>query len=140
EAPGKIMHELRRQELVTRAGEGLPPVYYGTVDATLLWVSLLHDARRWGMPADQVAALLPNLEAALGWLADHADSDGDGFIEYIDTSGHGLGNQGWKDSGDSVRFRDGTRAQPPIALCEVQGYAYQAAMDGAALLEAFGRP
>ena len=140
EAPGKIMHELRRHELVTRTGEGLPPVYYGTVDATLLWVSLLHDAWRWGMPADQVAALLPNLEAALGWLANHADSDGDGFVEYIDTSGHGLGNQGWKDSGDSVRFRDGGRARPPIALCEVQGYAYQAAMDGAALLEAFGRP
>jgi glycogen debranching enzyme len=140
EAPGKIMHELRRQELVTRAGEGLPPVYYGTVDATLLWVTLLHDAWRWGMPADQVAALLPNLEAALGWLANHADSDGDGFVEYIDTSGHGLGNQGWKDSGDSVRFRDGSRARPPIALCEVQGYAYQAALHGAALLEAFGRP
>jgi glycogen debranching enzyme len=140
EAPGKIMHELRRHELVTRAGEGLPPVYYGTVDATLLWVSLLHDAWRWGMPADQVAALLPNLEAALGWLAHHADSDGDGFVEYIDTSGHGLGNQGWKDSGDSVRFRDGSRARPPIALCEVQGYAYRAAMDGAAMLEAFGLP
>jgi glycogen debranching enzyme len=140
EAPGKIMHELRRQELVTRAGEGLPPVYYGTVDATLLWVSLLHDAWRWGMPGDQVAALLPHLEAALGWLASSADSDGDGFVEYIDTSGHGLGNQGWKDSGDSVRFRDGGRARPPIALCEVQGYAYQAAMDGAALLEAYGLP
>jgi glycogen debranching enzyme len=140
EAPGKIMHELRRQELVTRAGEGLPPVYYGTVDATLLWISLLHDAWRWGMPTDQVAALLPNLEAALGWLAGPADSDGDGFVEYIDVSGHGLGNQGWKDSGDSVRFRDGSRARAPIALCEVQGYAYRAAMDGAALLEAFGLP
>jgi glycogen debranching enzyme len=140
ESPGKIMHELRRQELVTRAGEGLPPVYYGTVDATLLWISLLHDAWRWGMPTDQVAALLPNLEAALGWLAGPADSDGDGFVEYIDVSGHGLGNQGWKDSGDSVRFHDGSRARAPIALCEVQGYAYRAAMDGAALLEAFGRP
>jgi glycogen debranching enzyme len=140
ESPGKIMHELRRQELVTRAGEGLPPVYYGTVDATLLWISLLHDAWRWGMPTDQVAALLPNLEAALGWLAGPADSDGDGFVEYIDVSGHGLGNQGWKDSGDSVRFHDGRRARAPIALCEVQGYAYRAAMDGAAILEAFGLP
>jgi glycogen debranching enzyme len=91
------------------------------------------------MPTDQVAALLPNLEAALGWLAGPADSDGDGFVEYIDVSGHGLGNQGWKDSGDSVRFHDGSRARPPIALCEVQGYAYRAAMDGAALLDAFGR-
>lgn len=140
EAPGKVLHELRRQELVTRAGEGLPPVYYGTVDATLLWISLLHDAWRWGLPADQVAALLPHLEAALGWLAASADSDGDGFIEYIDASGHGLGNQGWKDSRDSVRFHDGSLARPPIALCEVQGYAYRAALDGAALLEAFGRP
>ncbi len=140
EAPGKIMHELRRQEVVTRADTGLPPVYYGTVDATLLWISLLHDAWRWGMATDQVAALLPNLEAALTWLANSADSDGDGFIEYIDTSGHGLGNQGWKDSGDSVRFHDGTRAQAPIALCEVQGYAYRAVLDAAALLESFDRP
>ncbi|GFJ88934.1 glycogen debranching N-terminal domain-containing protein [Phytohabitans rumicis] len=130
EEPGKIMHELRRDEFTS-----LPPAYYGTVDATPLWVSLLHDAWRWGMPADEVAALLPALEAALDWLGGHAD-----FLRYVDTTGRGLANQGWKDSGDAVRFRDGRRAEPPIALAEVQGYAYQAAVQGAALLDAFGRP
>jgi glycogen debranching enzyme len=136
EAPGKVMHELR----VPRAGLFLPATYYGTIDATLLWVSLLHDAWRWGLPAGDVQPLLPHLEAALGWLADHADPDHDGFVEYFDTSGRGLANQGWKDSGDAVRFHDGRPAQPPIALAEVQGYACRAALDGAALLDAFDRP
>ncbi len=137
EAPGKIMHELRRQEFVL-TGEGLhlPATYYGTIDATLLWVSLLHDAWRWGHPAAEVEALLPHLEAALGWLAGH----GDEFLRYVDTTGRGLANQGWKDSGDAIRFHDGRLAEPPIALAEVQGYAHRAALDGAALLDAFGRP
>jgi glycogen debranching enzyme len=100
----------------------------------------LHDAWRWGMPTDQVAALVPNLEAALGWLDQYADPDGDGFLEYIDDTGHGLANQGWKDSADAVRYRDGRIAPAPIALCEVQGYAHAAARHGAALLDAFGRP
>ncbi|SCL21698.1 Glycogen debranching enzyme (alpha-1,6-glucosidase) [Micromonospora rhizosphaerae] len=141
EAPGKILHELRRHEF-SLAGEGLrlPPAYYGTVDATMLWISLLHDAWRWGLAAEQVEPLLPHLEAALGWLGEHADADGDGLVEYVDTTGHGLSNQGWKDSGDAVRFRDGRLATPPIVLAEVQGYAYRAAMDGAALLDAFDRP
>src|SRR5205823_4680373 len=80
------------------------------------------------------------LEAAIGWLTGPADADGDGFIEYIDSSGLGLANQGWKDSGDSVRFRDGTHATGPVALAEVQGYAYEAAGCAAALLTAFNRP
>ncbi|MFC4586318.1 amylo-alpha-1,6-glucosidase [Sphaerisporangium corydalis] len=141
EAPGKIMHELRRHEFTVEGnGLHLPATYYGTIDATPLWVSLLHDAWRWGMPEGEVAALLPAMEAALGWLGGDADADRDGFLEYIDTSGHGLANQGWKDSGDSVRFRDGRRAEAPIALAEVQGYAYEAARHAAALLAAFGRP
>lgn len=139
EAPGKIMHELRRHEFAT-GGMNLPAAYYGTIDATPLWINLLHEAWRWGLAPERVEELLPAMEAALAWLGDHADADGDGFIEYIDTSGRGLANQGWKDSGDAVRFRDGTQAAPPIALAEVQGYAYQAAVGGAALLEAFGRP
>jgi glycogen debranching enzyme len=140
EAPGKIMHELRGHPFVV-PGQGpcLPATYYGTADATPLWISLLHDAWRWGMPAGQVAELLPKLEAALGWLAGHADPDGDGFLEYIDQTGRGLANQGWKDSGDSVRYHNGLIAPPPIALCEVQGYAYAAALQGANLLDAFGR-
>jgi glycogen debranching enzyme len=141
EQPGKIMHELRPAAL-TLPGEGvmLPPLYYGTVDATALWIMLLHDAWKWGMPPAEVEALLPNLEAALAWMRDYGDSDGDGFLEYVDTTGHGLANQGWKDSGDSIQWRDGTLADGPIALCEVQAYAYEAAVGGAELLEAFGRP
>ncbi|GAA3040207.1 glycogen debranching N-terminal domain-containing protein [Streptosporangium longisporum] len=141
EAPGKIMHELRR-EAFTAGGDGLrlPAVYYGTIDATPLWIHLLHDAWRWGAPASEIAALLPHLEAALGWLAEHADPLGDGFVRYADPGGLGLANQGWKDSGDALRFHDGHRARPPIALAEVQGYAHRAARCGADLLEAFGRP
>ncbi|BCB87710.1 amylo-alpha-1,6-glucosidase [Phytohabitans suffuscus] len=136
EAPGKIMHELRRHDTRHQGDRiELPAAYFGTVDATPLWVSLLHDAWRWGMPPEEVAALLPHVEAALGWLGGHSD-----FVRYVDKSGRGLANQGWKDSGDAVRFRDGRHAEPPIALAEVQGYAYQAALHGAALLDAFDRP
>jgi len=141
EQPGKILHEVRRADLRLDP-EGafhLPPVYYGTIDATPLWVNLLHDAWRAGLPDGEVAGLLDNLEAALRWLGEHGDSDGDGFLEYLDTSGHGLSNQGWKDSGDSIRRHDGSQAEGPIALCEVQGYAYEAAVNGAAMLDAFGR-
>lgn len=140
EEPGKIMHELRRQSLVIDDDVTLPPLYFGTVDATALWVCLLHDAWRAGLPEAEVRGLLPALEAALGWMRDHGDADGDGLLEYIDRTGHGLANQGWKDSGDSVQWRDGRLAQGPIALCEVQAYAYEAALGGAALLDAFDRP
>ena len=139
EQPGKIMHELRPAAL-TIPGEDvvLPPLYYGTVDATALWIALLHDAWKWGMPTDEVRELLPAMEAALAWMRDYGDSDGDGFLEYVDTTGHGLANQGWKDSGDSIQWKDGSLADGPIALCEVQGYAYEAAVGGAELLDAFG--
>ncbi|WP_035776250.1 glycogen debranching N-terminal domain-containing protein [Arthrobacter sp. H5] len=143
EQPGKILHEVRRGTLSFTEGTSgiaLPPVYFGTIDATPLWICLLHDAWRAGLPAVEVEGLLDHLEAALVWLRDHGDSDGDGFLEYLDTSGHGLANQGWKDSGDSIRWHDGTLADGPIALAEVQAYAYEAAQGGAALLEAFGRP
>jgi glycogen debranching enzyme len=138
EAPGKIVHELRT---AGRQGTGgLPALYYGTIDATPLWICLLHDAWRWGMPAEQVRELLPGLRAALGYLRDYGDADGDGFLEYIDHSGRGLANQGWKDSGDAIRFATGAIAAPPVALCEVQGYAYEAASRGADLLDALGEP
>jgi glycogen debranching enzyme len=144
EAPGKVLHEVRRGDFSVDEGRGrgitLPPVYFGTVDATPLWVCLLHDAWRWGMPAAEVEALLPHAERALAWMTAHGDSDGDGFLEYVDEHGRGLANQGWKDSGDSVQWRAGGLAQPPLSLCEVQGYAYEAALSGAALLDAFRRP
>ncbi|GAB3597355.1 glycogen debranching N-terminal domain-containing protein [Microbacterium tumbae] len=139
EAPGKILHELRSDELaMPNEGIVLPPRYFGTVDATPLWVCLLADARDGGLPEDEVRELLPALRAALGWLTEHGTASGSGFIDYVDESGHGLANQGWKDSGDSIQWRDGSLAQGPIALCEVQGYAYEAATRGAEILEAFG--
>ncbi|MDF2990117.1 MAG: glycogen debranching enzyme [Microbacterium sp.] len=137
--PGKILHELRASAL-EMPGEGivLPPKYYGSVDSTPLWICLLADAWRAGMPEGEVRALLPTLRAALGWIRDHGDSDGDGFLDYIDRLGTGLSNQGWKDSGDSIQWRDGRLAEGPIALCEVQAYAYEAALAGADLLDTFG--
>lgn len=139
EQPGKIMHEMRRDAFgIGDDDTVLPPLYYGTVDATALWVCLLHDAWRWGLPDIDVRELLPHLEKALEWMRDHGDADGDGLLEYIDETGRGLANQGWKDSGDSVQWRDGSLADGPIALCEVQAYAFEAAMHGADLLEHFG--
>jgi glycogen debranching enzyme len=129
--PGKILHEVRNE----LAGLGLPPLYYGTVDATPLWISLLHDAWCWGLDEDDARALLGPLEAALAWVIGH-----DPFLAYRDESGHGLSNQGWKDSGDAIQDAGGHIAPPPITLCEVQGYAYRAALDGARLLDAFDRP
>lgn len=136
--PGKILHELRATSLEL-PGEGisLPPRYYGSVDATPLWVCLLADAWRAGMPEAEVRELLPALGRALDWILQHGDSDGDGFLDYVDRTGRGLANQGWKDSGDSIQWRDGSLAEGPIALCEVQAYAYEAVRAGADLLEAF---
>lgn len=139
EQPGKILHELRRPSEPQPGGRGLPPRYYGTIDATPLWITLLVDAWKWGLPTEEVAALLEPAEAALRWMRDSADPDGDGLLEYIDESGKGLANQGWRDSYDAIRWRDGRLASAPIALCEVQAYAYRAATGGADLLEAFGR-
>lgn len=135
--PGKIPHELRSTAL-SLPGEGvqLPPLYYGTVDATPLWVCLLVDAWKAGLAEEQVRALLPQLDAALRWIVELGDADGDGFLDYRDQTGHGLANQGWKDSGDSIQWRDGRIAEGPIALCEVQAYAYEAAIGAAELLDA----
>ncbi|MFI2371676.1 glycogen debranching N-terminal domain-containing protein [Streptomyces sp. NPDC018833] len=140
EQPGKILHEVRRGSLQIAHQLSLPPVYYGTVDATPLWITLLHDAWRWGLDPQEVEQLLPHAESALAWMRGQADADGGGFLKYIDQTGYGLSNQGWKDSDDSIRQRDGRLARPPIALCEVQAYAYEAARGGAALLRSFGRP
>ena len=140
EDPGKIPHEVRRSTF-TDPGSGLAlePVYFGTVDATPLWICLLHDAWRWGLPDEAVLALLPNLERAVDWLLHHASPDGSGLLRYIDTTGHGLANQGWKDSGDSMRTASGRIAKAPIALVEAQAYAVEAASASATLLEHFGR-
>lgn len=148
EEPGKILHELRQEAVRHEAfntgpgGEAtlaLPPVYYGTVDATPLWVCLLHDAWRWGLSESEVEELIAPMERCLEWIEEYG-CRGRPFVSYVDESGHGLANQGWKDSYDGIQFRDGRIATAPLALCEAQGYAYEAAMHGADLLEAFGRP
>jgi glycogen debranching enzyme len=139
EQPGKIPHEVRRttHDLGT-IGISLPPLYYGTVDATALWVSLLVDAWRWGMPESEVRGLLPNLTSALGWLTGDGQPDRDGLLKYVDATGHGLANQGWKDSSDAMRHPDGSIAEGPIALVEAQAYAVEALQGAADLLDALG--
>ena len=140
EAPGKIPHEVRRfAYLDPDSGLHLAPVYYGTVDATALWVLLLHDAWSWGMRPAAVMELLPALEAAVGWLTTDATPDEDGLLKYLDVTGTGLSNQGWKDSGDAVRRRDGSIAPGPIALVEAQAYTAQALDCAADLADAFDR-
>ena len=138
EAPGKVPHEVRRDTSQHGQSMALPPVYYGTVDATSLWICLLHDAWRWGLPDEQVRDLLPALRAAADWLIEHASPGEDGLLKYLDTTGTGLANQGWKDSGDAVRWRDGRIADAPIALVEAQAYAVEAAHAAAVLLEHLG--
>jgi len=144
EEPGKILHELRGEELahgdggVGSTGMVLPPVYYGSVDATPLWVVLLHDAWRAGMADGDVEDLIPALEEALSWIRGALDDRG--FLTYLGTAGAGLANQGWKDSPTAVQFADGRIAEGPIALCEVQAYAVEALRGGADLLDAFGLP
>lgn len=123
--PGKILHELRVGELA-RTGEIPHTPYYGTVDATPLWLVLLDEYERWTGDQQLVERLWPNALAALNWMDEYGDLDGDGFVEYERHSRRGLANQGWKDSGDAIRSRDGTLADPPIALVEVQGYVHAA--------------
>jgi glycogen debranching enzyme len=125
EEPGKILHEVR---LGVSGGLALggKSAYYGSVDATPLFVSVLGEVSRWGFAADTMAALLPHADRALDWIRDFGDRDGDGFVEYARLNDQGLINQGWKDSWDGVNFADGTIAEPPIALCEVQAYVYDA--------------
>jgi glycogen debranching enzyme len=123
--PGKIPHELRTGELA-RANEIPFTPYYGTVDATPLWLMVLDEYHRWTADDALVARLWPNALAALEWIERHGDSDGDGFVEYRRVSDRGLDNQGWKDSWDALRMRDGRLAEAPIALVEVQAYAYAA--------------
>jgi len=138
EAPGKIPHELRRSASVDpSAGLSLPPVYYGTIDATPLWITVLRDAWKWGLADRKVEALLPNLAAATRWLTRDGAPDADGLLKYIDATGKGLANQGWKDSGDAIRWRDGHVADGPIALCEAQAYAVEAASAAAELFAHF---
>ncbi|MFL5756564.1 MAG: glycogen debranching N-terminal domain-containing protein [Chloroflexota bacterium] len=136
--PGKIPHEIRHGEL---AQLGILPFtpYYGTHDATTLYVIVLSYLFDWlGDPA-VVERYLPNVEAAMRWIDTYGDRDGDGFQEYATRSSRGYYNQGWKDAGDAVPHADGTLAPLPIALCEHQGYVYDAKLRLARLYDYLGR-
>ena len=125
EQPGKIIHELRVGELAN-LGEVPHAHYYGTVDATPLFLILMAMHARWTGRLDVFRDLRENDERALRWIDKYGDITGDGFVQYESRSEHGLVNQGWKDSGDAIVDEDGSLAKPPIALVEVQGYVYRA--------------
>ena len=137
EEPGKILHELRRGEM-SQAGELPYAPYYGSVDSTPLFLWLASEYYEWTGDLRLLRELHGSLVAALDWLDTYGDPDGDGYVEYEKHSVKGLVNQGWKDSADSIIHAEGTLARPPIALVEVQGYAYAARKGLAAVLEALG--
>jgi glycogen debranching enzyme len=139
EEPGKIPHEYRTGEM-TRAGEMPFGPYYGSVDATPLFLILLSETYNWTGDYKLVEDLLPAARAALKWIESYGDLDGDGFVEYKRRSPKGLTNQGWKDSWDANMHRDGSVANPPIALVEVQGYCYEAQYRMSQLMRTFGDP
>ncbi|HUF22462.1 MAG TPA: glycogen debranching N-terminal domain-containing protein [Burkholderiales bacterium] len=136
--PGKILHEMRHGELA-RTGEVPFLRYYGSVDATPLFVLLAGQYYERTGDSETLTRLWPNIEAALRWIDGPADLDGDGFIEYQSQRADGLVNQGWKDSADAVFHADGQLAEGPIALVEVQGYVYAAKKAIAAVARALGR-
>ncbi len=135
--PGKIVHETRRGEMAA-LGEVPFRRYYGSVDSTPLFIMLAGAFYRHTGDLDFIRALWPNIELALSWIDLYGDLDGDGFVEYQRQSSKGLIQQGWKDSSDSVFHADGTLAEAPIALCEVQGYVYEAKKEAALLSAALG--
>lgn len=137
--PGKIVHEIRRGEMA-RTGEVPFSSYYGTVDATPLFIVLVGDYIRQTGDLATLREIWPNLERANAWIDAYGDSDGDGFIEYQAQTRKGLSNQGWKDSGDSISHADGQLARGPIALCEVQAYVHRAKQELAALARLVHRP
>lgn len=125
EQPGKIMHELRKGELANTNQVPFTP-YYGTIDATPLFLVLLAEYVKWTGDYDALRELMPTALRALDWIEKYGCRDGGAFVSYFQESAKGIANQGWKDSADSVVHRDGAYAKAPIALVEVQGYVYQA--------------
>jgi glycogen debranching enzyme len=136
--PGKILHEMRYGKVAALTGQ-FP--YYGSVDSTLLYLVLLSETWRWSGDDELARELEPTARRALAWLEEEADLDGDGFVEFHRRSERGLEVQCWKDSWDSMQFADGTLALSPLAVSEVQGYAYAARVRCAELArEVWGDP
>jgi glycogen debranching enzyme len=137
--PGKIPHEVRHGEL---AQLGILPYqpYYGTHDATSLYVIVLSYLHQWLGDEAILVRYLENAEAALRWIDRYGDRDRDGLQEYATRSSHGYYNQGWKDAGDAIPMADGSLAALPIALCELQGYVYDAKLRMGDIYEILGRP
>ncbi len=136
--PGKILHEVREGEMAAM-GEVPFGLYYGSVDATPLFVILAGMYLERTGDRDFVRSIWPNIERALEWIDTHGDADGDGFVEYENRSPGGLIHQGWKDSRNAVFHRDGRDARGPIALCEVQAYVYAAKRWAAGLAAELGK-
>lgn len=138
-APGKILHEIRQGEMA--ACKEIPHTpYYGTADATPLFVFLAGAYLERTGDTDFITGLWPHIEKALAWIDMHGDIDGDGFVEYLRGADSGLGNQGWKDSVDAISHEDGKLAEGSIALCEVQGYVYAARRAASRIARALGMP
>lgn len=135
--PGKMLHELRSDEL-TKLNKLPYSPYFGTVDTTILWIVTLAEAYSWNSDISMLNESRSPLEKALNWIDKYGDFDGDGFVEYLTRSRNGLRNQAWKDSGDSIVYPDGKLVEPPIALCEVQGYVYDAWIKAASIYELWG--
>ncbi len=125
EEPGKIMHEVRFNESSSTDLED-GDFYYGTADATPLFVMTLGELDRWGESPEIVESLLPNADRAMDWIINYGDADGDGYVEYDRSINNSLFNQGWKDSGDGIRFNNGDIPETPMALCEIQAYTFGA--------------
>lgn len=134
--PGKILHEARSGEMAN-TGEIPFKRYYGTIDATPLYIMLAGMYYERTNDLSTIKKIWPNIKAALNWIDKYGDLDGDGFIEYQHKAENGLTNQGWKDSFDSIMYADGKLCQPPIALCEVQGYVYAAKHYASEMAKAF---
>ncbi len=137
EEPGKILHELRFDEL-SRSGELPYGPYFGSIDSTPLFLMLAASYYEWTADVACLQELLPAIRAAIAWMESASGDGGGGFVAYEKRSAKGLVNQGWKDSWDAVVHSDGAIARPPIALAEVQGYAYAARLRLAPVLETLG--